>query len=67
MNIGDVRRVKALCKEVAALAHEMESAERKPVDKLHIDEYCFVGPLQEQAALRRRSIDLTRALAEMRR
>ena len=62
MKIGDVRRVKALCKEVAGLAHEMESAERKPLEKLHLDEYCFIGPLLEQSSLRRRSLDLTRAL-----
>ena len=67
MNIGDIRRVKELCREVTNLAHEMEKEERKPTDKLHFDDYCFLGPLPRQSALRRRSLDLTRALAEMRR
>ena len=69
MKIGRIRAVGQLCAEVLRLCSDLEGHEQvhgaapgRPADNHYI-----VGPNPIQAALRRRSLDLTRALAIMRR
>ena len=62
MKMERVRLVKSLCLEVLSLTKDVEEVAR--IEQPHGS---FVGPHPEVAALRRRSMDLTRALAAMRK
>lgn len=59
MKTEDVKRVQALCREVTALCDKLTIANWDP-------SWCD-GPTRPRAELRRRSIDLTHALSDMRR
>lgn len=48
-------------------AEEFVRRARKTVERLVNDDYASVAPLAERAAMRRQSLELTRALAYLRR
>ena len=62
MTLKHLREVHDLCREVKALCAEVESAKREAEDAAMY----FSAP-KLTGALRRRSLDLTRALADLRR
>ena len=61
MNILTVDQVKRLCQEVQLLCHKYQDEYDANNEGYH-----FIGP-KLTGELRRRSMDLTRALAEMRK
>jgi hypothetical protein len=68
LKIGNIRAAAALCDEVAKLCRIVEAVVTTPEPKRKpLDSEWVYGPHPEQSALRRRSLDLTRALAKMRR
>lgn len=67
MSTDDLKRTAALAREVAALADQHLTEVEDVIARRAKDKWWPNAPVKTSAALRRRSMDLTRALADLRR